>query len=218
MCQNEKLIDFNIPKDINNPLISIIVSSYNKENLVIKTVRSIQNQSLKNIEIIIVDDCSTDNSYYKYKNLLESDPRIRIFYHQKNMGLWRTRISGFLYSRGKFIILFEPDDFYEDNYVLEDFYFLMNKYNLDSLDLNFRIINDYNYLDDSRIPFHIKGISKIAYGAQSIENLNIEVYDGWGNIWNRMFRKNIFIKSLNLLNDRVLIFIKINMMIIILLR
>jgi hypothetical protein len=98
ICQNEKLINLNVQND-NNPLISIIVSSYNKENLLIKTVRSIQNQSLRNIEIIIVDDCSTDNSYIKYKNLLETDPRIRIFYHQKNMGLWRTRLNGFLYSR-----------------------------------------------------------------------------------------------------------------------
>jgi hypothetical protein len=92
ICQNETLIDLNKSIDNNNPIISIIVSSYNKENLIIKTVKSIQKQSLKNIEIIIVDDCSSDNSYIKYKSLLETDPRIRIFYHQKNMGLWRTRL------------------------------------------------------------------------------------------------------------------------------
>jgi glycosyltransferase involved in cell wall biosynthesis len=204
ICQNEKFIDLNVQNDNNNPLISIIVSSYNKGDLVFKTVRSIQNQSLKNIEIIIVDDCSTDNSYIKYKNLLETDPRIRIFYHQKNMGLWRTRLNGFLYSRGKFILFYEADDFYEDNYVLEDFYFLMNKYNLDSLKMIFRIINSYNYIDYSRIPFHVKGNSKIVYGTQNIENKNNEVFDGWGNIWNRIIRRNIFTKSLNFLNERVL--------------
>ena len=203
-CQDEKLIDLDSSIDYNNPLISIIVSSYNEENLIIKAVRSIQNQSLKNIEIIIVDDCSTDNSYIKYKKLLKTDPRIRIFYHQKNMGLWRTRITGFLYSRGKFILFFEADDFYEDNYVLEDFYLLMNKYNLDSLKMIFRIISNYNYLDYSRIPFHVKGNSKIVYGTQNIENLNIEVFDGWGNIWNRIIKSNIVTKALNLLNDRVL--------------
>ena len=160
ICQNEKLINLNVQND-NNPLISIIVSSYNKENLLIKTVRSIQNQSLRNIEIIIVDDCSTDNSYIKYKNLLETDPRIRIFYHQKNMGLWRTRLNGFLYSRGKFILFYEPDDFYEDNYVLEDFYFLMNKYNLDSLKMIFRIINSYNILIIQEFLFMFKVIQKL---------------------------------------------------------
>ena len=120
------------------------------------------------------------------------------------MGLWRTRLSGFLYSRGKFIIFFEADDFYEDNYVLEDFYLLMNKYNLDSLKMIFRIIYDYTYLDNSRIPFHVRGNSKIAYGTQNIEKLNIEVFQEWGNIWNRIIRKNIFIKSIHLLNERVL--------------
>jgi len=102
------------------------------------------------------------------------------------------------------MIFFEADDFYEDNYVLEDFYLLMNKYNLDSLKMIFRIINDYSYLDSSTIPFHVRGNSKIAYGTENIENLNTEVFDGWGNIWNRIFRKNIFIKSLNLLNEKVL--------------
>jgi hypothetical protein len=120
------------------------------------------------------------------------------------MGLWRTRLNGFLYSRGKFILFYEADVFYEDNYVLEDFYLLMNKYNLDSLKMIFRTINSYNYLDNSIIPFFVKDNSKIEYGAQNIENLNKEVFNGWDKIWNRIIRSNIVTKSLNLLNDRVL--------------
>ena len=119
------------------------------------------------------------------------------------MGLWRTRITGFLYSRGKYIVFFEPDDFYEDNYVLEDFHLLMNKFKLDSLKMIFRIINSYDYLG-SRIPFHVRGTSKIIYGAQNIDKVNSHIFNEWGNIWNRITRKNLFIKSLNLLNDRVL--------------
>ena len=65
-----------------------------------KSIRSIQNQSLKNIEIIIVDDCSTDDSNKYYKYLLETDERIRVFIHLKNMGVWRSRLDGFLYSKG----------------------------------------------------------------------------------------------------------------------
>ena len=125
-CIEEKLL--NNKKIIENkePIISIILSSYNREKNIIKSIRSIQNQSLKNIEIIIVDDFSTDNSFHKYKYLLKEDPRIRIFYHTKNMGLWRSRIDGFLYSRGKYIIFFDPDDLYEDNYILEDSFNVIN--------------------------------------------------------------------------------------------
>ena len=53
-------------------MISIILCSYDKRDIIIKSIRSIQNQSLKNIEIIIVDDCSIDNSSIKYKYLLDT--------------------------------------------------------------------------------------------------------------------------------------------------
>jgi len=84
---------------------------------------------------------------------LKSDPRIRIFYHSKNLGLWRTRIDGALYSRSKYIIFFDAGDFYEDNYVLEDYYNIMEKYNLNSFKMIFRLIYSYSNLDNSKIIF-----------------------------------------------------------------
>ena len=68
-----------------------------------------------------------------YKYLLETDPRIRIFYHLNNMGIWRTSIDGFLYSRAKYYIYFDAEDFYTDNYILEDAYNIIEKYELDSV-------------------------------------------------------------------------------------
>ena len=138
--KNELL--FNTSKLENNdkPLISIIISAFNREKSLMLSIRSIQNQHLKNIEIIIVDDCSNDNSSVHLKYLLETDPRIRVFTHLKNMGLWKTRINGFLYSRGKYILFFEAGDLYEDNYVLEDAYNLMEKYHLDSCKFLFRMV------------------------------------------------------------------------------
>ena len=99
LSQEEKLIDSNKIIYDNKPLISVIIASFNRENLVLKSVRSIQNQSFKNIEIIIVDDGSKGNSNSIYKYLLETDPRIRIFTHENNLGLWRSRLGGVLYSR-----------------------------------------------------------------------------------------------------------------------
>ena len=120
------------------------------------------------------------------------------------MGTWRTRLDGFLYSCSKYIIFFDIGDYYEDNYVLEDFYILMEKYNLDSLKMIFRLISSYSYLDYSKIIFHVYRDSKIVYGIKDIEQLNTQVFDGWGNIWNRIIRANIFTNSLNLVNDKVL--------------
>ena len=151
-----------------------------------------------------MDDCSTDNSVPKFKYLLESDPRIRIFTHSKNMGTWRTRLDGYLYSKGKYIIFFDAGDFYEDNYVLEDIYNLMEKFNLDSLKMIFRIIKSYDNINQSQIIFHVYNNSKIVYGTDNIMKLNEKVFDGWGNIGKRIIKKNILLKSLNLLNDKVL--------------
>ena len=133
ICTNEKLIYEEKMETSNEPLISVIAVSFNKEQIIMKSIRSIQNQSLKNIEIIIVNDCSTDNSKNILKNLLDNDPRIRVFTHLKNLGLWRSRLDGFLYSRAKYIIHFDVDDQYTDNYVLEDSYNLVTKYQLDSV-------------------------------------------------------------------------------------
>lgn len=205
LCQEEKLIDSNKIIYDNKPLISVIIASFNRENLVLKSVRSIQNQSFKNIEIIIVDDGSKDNSISIYKYLLETDPRIRIFIHENNLGLWRTRLDGALYSRAKYLIFFDLGDFYEDNYVLEDYYKLIEEYRIDSFKMIFRIINSYDLINNSSIPFKVNsGNSKIAFGPKNIENLNDEVFRGWGNIWNRIIRANIYFKSLRLISDKVL--------------
>ena len=144
LCNEEKLINSNIKFELNkNPSVSVIVPAYNKENVILKSIRSIQNQSLKDIEIIIVDDSSKDNSFQIYNYLLENDPRIRVFYHIKNLGLWRSRIDGFLYSKGKYVILFDSGDLYEDNYVLEDSYKIIKKYDIDSVKSLCRFIYDF---------------------------------------------------------------------------
>ena len=202
--KNKLLINDNKIENNNKPIISVILPSFNKEDSLMISVRSIQNQHFKNIEIIIVDDCSTDNSNSHFKYLLETDPRIRIFSHLKNMGVWRSRLDGFLYSRGKYILFFDTSDLYEDNYVLEDAYNLMEKYNLDSCKMLFRLIYHYNNSKNNKVIFHIYNKSKIVYGSKNIRNMNKLVFKNWGNIWNRITRANILTKGIYLLNDRVL--------------
>lgn len=204
LCSEEKLIDSKIIKFHKKPLISVILPTYNKEFTLMKSIRSIQNQSLKNIEIIIVDDCSTDNTKKYFKYLLETDSRIRIFTHLKNLGLWRSRIDGFLYSNSKYIIQFDPGDMYEDNYVLEDVYNIINKYNIDSIKMPCRFIFDYNNLDNNKFAIVINdNFTKIAY-QPNIGKYNEQYFNGNGWIWNRLTKKNIFSKSLYLLSARVL--------------
>ena len=65
LCQKETIIsNESFINKTKNPVVSILVISYNKKDVILKSIRSIQNQSLKNIEIIIVNDDSTDKSEY----------------------------------------------------------------------------------------------------------------------------------------------------------
>ena len=201
---NETLIDNKKIEYDNKPIISIVLPSYNKEEIILRSIRSIQNQNFKNIEIIIVNDCSTDNSSNIFNYLLETDPRIRIFHHLKNMGLFRSRLDGILYSRGKYILAFDTGDIYEDNYVLTDVYNIVDKYNLDSCKFLFRGVWGYNHLNSSILLFHVGENDKIAYGPDNIKELNTRVFHSWGNIWIRLVRANIYIKGFYLFNEIML--------------
>ena len=200
LCKNGKLIKSLNNKYVENPLISVIIPSFNKKKEIIASIRSIQNQSFNNIEIIIVDDCSTDHSIKIYNKLQKNDSRIRIFFHLKNLGVWRSRLDGFLYSRGKYIIFFDAGDFYADNFVLEDSYNLMTKYNLDSLRFAFKMVifkkNNKNYTRD----FYFTTINRIILG---YKNYFVKWYTH-GTIWNRMIRKNILFKPIKLVDSYIL--------------
>ena len=204
LCLEEKLMEPNIFKSDNSPLISVILPSFNKEKVLMKSVRSIQNQSLKNIEIIIVDDCSSDDSNRIYKHLLETDSRIRVFHHLENLGVWRARLDGFLYSRGKYVIHFDTGDLYEDNYVLEDAYNIVEKYNLDSLKMVFRIITNYSNLENYKLPFIFeKNYTKMIY-KPFVEKYDRRIFGNYTNVWNRLTKNSIFTKGLYLLSSYIL--------------
>ena len=201
ICKNEELILKEKIEYDNKPLISILLPSFNKGDVILKSIRSIQNQSFKNIEIIIVNDGSTDNSTQIFNYLLETDPRVRIFTHLKNLGAWRSRLDAFLYSRAPFVIHFDAGDYYSDNLVLEDAYNLIDKYKLDSLRFSFKLSRKAEDIDFNSRNFSFgKKDRKIIYGRRSY-NMNLYLY---GPIWNRLTRANIFTKGLNYLDEYIL--------------
>ncbi len=79
----------------------------------------------------------------------------------------------------------------------------MEKYNLDSLKMLFRVIKSYK-VNKSKIPFHVYNLAKIVYGTDNIIKINEKVFENWGNVWNRIIKKNILLKSLNLIKDKIL--------------
>ena len=201
LCKQEKLISTEKVNASSQPLISIIITSYNQKNEIMKSIRSIQNQSFKNIEIILVDDLSTEKATDLFNSLLETEPRVRIFYHLKNMGKFRSRLDGFLYSRGKYILHFEAGDLFADNYVLEDLYYLITKYNLDSITFSFKIYKKKkNHSYDIKTMNYPNRSIKIKYGKV---RRNVTIF-GYGTMFNRLTRANIFTKGIKLFDWYIL--------------
>ncbi|OHT06980.1 hypothetical protein TRFO_24863 [Tritrichomonas foetus] len=105
--------------------ISIIVPIFNKEHILKRLFKNLLNQTYSDYEIVFIDDGSTDQSYEILVNQTKKDKRITIIRHFTNMGTYRARRNGFLYSSGEFVIGVDPDDEIEH----EGISLLMNELN-----------------------------------------------------------------------------------------
>ena len=98
--------------EIENPKVSIIISIYNREDYVKSTIRSIQNQNLKEIEIIYINDNSTDNSSQYIKEEQKKDPRIVLYENKQNMGALYSKSIGVLLAKGEYVYSLDSDDMF----------------------------------------------------------------------------------------------------------
>jgi cellulose synthase/poly-beta-1,6-N-acetylglucosamine synthase-like glycosyltransferase len=105
-----------------NPHFSICISALNMEKYIKKNIISIIKQSFQDLEIIIVDDNSKDNTKKIIKEMQIEDGRITIINHSQNLGVYRSRIESILNAKGKFIILMDPDDLYLNKNLFEELY------------------------------------------------------------------------------------------------
>ena len=116
-----------------NPKISIVISVYNGEPYLKTALLSIENQDFKDIEIIMVDDCSKDNSINLIKELMMKDPRIRFYQNEENKGILYTKTRGVLYAKGKYVMTLDEDDIYVQRDAFSTLYSEAEENNLDLL-------------------------------------------------------------------------------------
>lgn len=110
--------DKNQFKNDENPLVSVVIPIYNSQKLINNTIKSIQNQDLLNIEIVLINDFSSDNSLTIIEKLKREDPRIKIINNKKNMGIFYSRNIGTLSAKGEFIFPLDNDDMFLNKDVL----------------------------------------------------------------------------------------------------
>ena len=101
-------------KTIVNPIASAIIPVYNSRNYIKRAIRSIQNQNIMDIEIILINDCSTDDSLSLISKMQIEDKRIKIINNKKNKGILYSRCIGTLSAEGKYIFPLDNDDMFLD--------------------------------------------------------------------------------------------------------
>lgn len=121
--QNKKL---NTGENIKNNLVSVIITSYNSSKYIYAAVSSIINQTYTNLEIIIIDDFSTDNTYKILTNLKNMDNRIKLLQNDKNYGTYVSKNIGILISKGQYITFHDSDDYSITNRIEKQLLFLTN--------------------------------------------------------------------------------------------
>ena len=122
-------------------VVSVIVPVYNVEKFIFKTVNSILNQDYKNIEIILVDDGSPDNSARIIDELAKKDNRI-VCVHKENGGVSSARNAGLKIATGEYVTFIDGDDWVEPNYVS----YLLNLVEKNKCEIG---MNKNNYSDDN---------------------------------------------------------------------
>ncbi|MBO5629238.1 MAG: glycosyltransferase family 2 protein [Aeriscardovia sp.] len=93
------------------PKVSVVVTVYNVEKYIQRCIESIQKQTVKDIEILVVDDATPDNSMDIVEEIANNDNRIKIVRHEKNMGLMWARKTGYTAAQGEYITFCDSDDY-----------------------------------------------------------------------------------------------------------
>ena len=117
---------------IENNIVSIIIPNYNNEYFIKEVIERILKSTYKNIEIIIVDDKSTDNSVKIIKNNFKSQiksKKILLFINSKNQGTYYCRNKGILLSKGSYIFFVDGDDYIEPKLIERMYNWLINTIN-----------------------------------------------------------------------------------------
>ena len=96
-------------------LVSVIIPMYNSSTYITPTILSALNQTYKNIEVLVVDDCSKDNSIEVVNNIAKGDPRLRCIPQLKNQGAAAARNRGIKEAKGQYVAFLDSDDLWAED-------------------------------------------------------------------------------------------------------
>ena len=182
------------------PKISVVSPIYNREEFIIRFLRSVQNQFFNDIEIILVDDFSKDSSVKLIEEYQKEDERIKLIKHNKNKGTLISRNYGVLFSKGEYIILPDPDDILSRD-ILYKCYEISKKYNFEMIRFNI-LENQSHHIFfesfvnnlESRPIYQPELTGYLFYGIGFLQQIDF-------NLSNKFIKRIAYIRALNTINN-----------------
>ena len=143
LCDNIEFIKNKKFQLIKKPKISVIIPIYNGGKYLKHSLCSIQNQNIKDIEIILIDDFSTDNTIIIIEEYMKNDQRIRLIKNNKNKKILYSKSIGALNSKGEYIIQLDQDDMFIREDAFKILYFEAKRYKLDLIQMRDFVKKDF---------------------------------------------------------------------------
>jgi len=123
-----------------NPLVTVIIPTWNEENVIENTIRTVENSSYKNIEIIVIDDNSEDNTYKIAKNLEKEFTNLRVILKKGKRGKPQSINEAMEIANGEIILMIDADARVPENYISSHIFCFSNK-NVNMILTNFEAYN-----------------------------------------------------------------------------
>ena len=193
-----------LPKE--SPIASAVIPVYNSKSVISRAIKSIQNQNILNLEIILVEDNSTDDTLPFIKDIQKTDPRIKIITNKKNMGTLYSRCIGVLSAKGKYIFPLDNDDMFLDEDVFKTITNIAEKGNFDIVEFrgiqskkgkndilnNKRKATAHTYLPLNSVLYQPTLGNYQIWRGQNFDNLHVKII----YLWAKCIRTEIYVKTI----------------------
>ena len=188
-------------KKSDNPDITVVLTMFNQAHCIHKALRSIQNQSLKNIEILVNIDCSNDNSTETIQKYMEEDERIVMVNHDTIEGIMKIRSEGIKLAKGKYITALDGDDAFIHKDILYNSLQVANIGNLDMVEFYTSMYKNGKFLGHIHAHKDTEGIIYQPELRTKFFRIN-EEHDSYRpitcrTIWGKIVKNEIFKKAID---------------------
>ena len=192
--------------DSKRPKVSVVIPLYNAEDYIRMTLLSLRNQTMQDFEIVIVDDCSTDDSLQIVRDFKETDElgsKIKIIALEKNGGISNTRNVGLRFSEGEYITFLDNDDMMIPT-ALEIFVNTAEEWNAEVVHTHSHYQNPKDMPQSDRMTFrmasfehgnkaNLQAPAYLLTNDMSERMYNFSIYGIDWNVWGKLFRRDFLL-------------------------